>query len=159
MGVQGAQSSQWDQVFEEIAAGRAFTRGAKVTGAAGGQAAVEVFNPAGSGKEVQIIRAYIGTDVAQSVTLVRSAVALGTLIGLGHNLLTGAFDSAAELRVYTTGPAGLPQIFISNTAPNSPLLALDSWGPNLAPAESYQFVSDIVASVLTVRFDWIEREA
>ena len=32
------------------------------------------------------------------------------------------------------------------------------WGPNLSAGEGYVFFADTVASVLTVRFDWIERD-
>ncbi len=159
MGLQGAQSSQWDQIFEEIAAGRVFTRGATVVGAPAGQGGVQLFNPAGSGKTIQVARAYVSTVVAQSVSFQRPNAALTFLTGAGHSMLTGAFDSAAEIRTATTTPVGFTIIFTVYTAARADVLVLDRWGPDLAPGEGYEFFADTTNSEIRVRFDWIERDA
>ncbi len=156
MGLQGAQSSQWDQIFEEISAGRAFTRGASATGGAGQHGGVQVYNPQASGKTVQIVRAYVGSDTAQFAWFRRSATPLTTLIDKGHNLLTGLSDSGAEVRTDTNAPVIMGLVFPVNLLVRSYVLALDLWGPQLSAGEGYMFVADTVATVIRARFDWIE---
>jgi hypothetical protein len=159
MGVQGAQSSTWDQVFEEIAAGRAFTRGHVITSNAGTVGEIQLLNPAGSGVNVQVIEVSAGSVVAQQLGVMRSSNVAPTLFGLGHNLLTGLYDSACELR-FDVGGAGGAALVLQSFAPANVMQRLWSrWGPQLSPGEGYSFISTVNASTFCAIFHWVETPA
>ncbi len=159
MGLQGVQSSQWDQLFEEIAAGRAFVAGNFSTGNAGQFGSIQLFNPAGSGKNVHVIQAWVCNPSGATVKMYFGTSAAALLLYNGRNLAVGGALSAAELRKNVTGalPGTLNIEMLTPAQELTPVF--DRWGPQLGPGEAMQFASSVVAQTTYAHWQWIENEA
>ncbi len=130
----GSLSSQWDAFFEEITNGRAFSRGHRINANAGQTGEVD----------------------STQLTAFHRAAAATSLLGMGHNLLTGVDVSAAELRYSVSTSLLGNDIGTWDAIAGIRYSVWERWGPNISPGEGYSITAVTTGRNYAAWFDWLE---
>lgn len=146
-----------DYWFRELRAGRCFGRGTNLTAAAGNNAHVQLFNPAGSGVNIIVHSVIVWVGTAQIIRIMERDVA-EVLVATGENLLNGGAASLGEIRtrdgVILANPpiveVSIPVSTPFNPNPNIP------WLYEIGPGEGVIIVANTIATQLGVTYLWNE---
>ena len=135
MTVQAAQSSRWDQLFEEIDAKRAYIGGDQSTSVTPNLPHVQLYNPGGSTKIVHMLQMWVQGDGGNELTISTGTTAMAVLGALPRNLNFGGPAPVGEVRT-SAAALILAQIFIRAIFPYGSVLPIfEGWGFQLGAGE------------------------
>ncbi len=142
--------------FEEIRAGRAFGGASEITSTAGKVPAVQLINPAASGKTILVHRMVISTGVNQTIETYHDDVQRALNGPTKRNLLSGGAAPVGLIRVEDIlGPAGT-QWHRHLVSANVPTDLFPVWTGELQPGRGITFFGTTVVSKLIGGFFWVE---
>ena len=142
-------------------AGIAFSGGVQSGAPAGNYAVCQLWNPAGSGKNVIVSKAFISTDITSVLLMgVGNAVNGATLGNPANKLASGLTSSARNCYDYLPGnPAGFKTLAYVSLMANTPFLYHFAEPVILQPGYGISARMGAMAGTLNAAFEFVEETA
>ena len=154
----GSQSSLYDQVFEEIEAGRVFTIGAALAVGAGAAPHIQLLNPGASDRKIYVLNAYAAAVTGNVLELRQYDTPLTTLVGTGFNYFLDNPNGNGELRTQGIAPALGTTIFPVRTGVMFEIPIFYKWGFLIPQGSGVLIAHTVNSTTIAARFDWVEMD-
>lgn len=148
-----ASQERW---YAEMRAGRAFARGINLGAVAATIQEIQLFNPVGSGKTIDVYRLIVATNVADGIQIRVFNTALTTLQGTGINLQSGGSAGVGEVRNNNPGAADGTFVGSLYSAAGVPWDRIAVWGVELDAGEGIIVCSQNVNIAVAAEYYWNE---
>ncbi len=142
--------------YNEIRAGRAFTRGHVLGASVGNYPHIQLFNPVGSGIIIIVHRILVNVEATEGLRLNIHNTAITTDQGKGTNLLIGGDAAIGEVRSQDNAAQLGTLLWRIQVLASSPLDIVKDWYLELGAGEGILVQTHLVNRALYVAYDWSE---